>query len=90
VEYLKVLPKLTIGGGANYVSKVYGNTANTKWVPDYWLFNAMASYEFDRSLSLRLNVNNVFDKTYYDRAYTTHMATVGAGRQAVMTLNYKF
>jgi len=86
----KVLPKLTIGGGANYVSKVYGNTANTKWVPDYWLFNAMASYEFDRSLSVRLNVNNVFDKTYYDRAYTTHMATVGAGRQAVMTLNYKF
>lgn len=86
----KVLPKLTMGGGANYVSKVYGNVANTKWVPDYWLFSAMASYEFDRSFSLRLNVTNLFDKTYYDRAYTTHMATVGAGRQAILTASYKF
>lgn len=86
----KVLPKLTLGGGANYVSKVYGNVANTKWVPEYWLFNAMASYEFDRRISLRLNVTNLFDKTYYDRAYTTHMATVGAGRQAVLTATYKF
>lgn len=86
----KVLPKLTLGGGANYVSKVYGNVANTKWVPDYWRFDAMASYEFDRRFSLRLNVTNLFDKTYYDRAYAAHMATVAAGRQTVLTASYKF
>jgi catecholate siderophore receptor len=86
----KPLAKLTVGGGAYYVSKVYGNTANTKWVPEYWLFDAMASYQVDRQLTLRLNVTNLFDKTYYDRAYVTHMVSVGAARQAVLTANYKF
>lgn len=84
------LPKLEIGGGAFYMSKVFGNTANTKWVPSYWRFDAMASYEVSRNLSLRLNVQNLFDKTYYDRAYTTHMVAVAPGRQATLTANLKF
>lgn len=86
----QVLPRLTLGGGANYVSKVYGNVANSKWVPEYWRFDAMASVEIDRRLSLRLNVTNLFDKVYYDRAYSTHMATVATGRQAILTANYRF
>ncbi|UCV02629.1 TonB-dependent receptor [Dechloromonas denitrificans] len=86
----KVLPKLTLGGGAYYVSKVYGNTANTKWVPEYWRYDAMASYEVARNFSLRLNIQNLTDKTYYDRAYTTHMVSVAPGRQAIMTANFKF
>ena len=86
----KIIPKLTIGGGAYYVSKVYGNTANTKWVPSYWRHDAMASYEWDKQLSFRLNIQNLFDKTYYDRAYTTHMVSVAPARQVTLTANYKF
>ncbi|HEY3432116.1 MAG TPA: TonB-dependent siderophore receptor [Rhodocyclaceae bacterium] len=86
----KVQPGLTLGGGAYYVSKVYGNTLNTKWVPDYWRFDAMANYEVSKQLSLRLNIQNLFDKTYYDRAYTTHMVSVAPARQVTLTANYKF
>jgi len=86
----KIIPKLTIGGGAYYVSKVYGNTANTKWVPSYWRHDAMATYEVDKQLSLRLNIQNLFDKTYYDRAYATHMVSVAPARQVTLTANYKF
>jgi catecholate siderophore receptor len=86
----RVLPKLTIGGGAYYVSKVFGNTANTKWVPDYWRYDAMATYQVDKNLSLRLNIQNLTDETYYDKAYTTHMVGVAPGRQATLTANYKF
>lgn len=86
----EVMPRLVVGGGANYMSKVYGNTANTKWVPSYWRFDAMASYELNRNVSLRLNINNLFDKTYYDKAYSTHMATIAPGRQAILTANLKF
>ena len=86
----KVMPDLTLGGGAYYVSKVYGNTANTKWVPEYWRFDAMATYQVDKKLSLRLNIQNLFDKTYYDRAYTTHMVSVAPARQVTLTANYKF
>lgn len=86
----KVLPKLTLGGGAYYMSKVYGNTANTKWVPSYWRFDGVATYEIDKTFSVRLNVNNIFDKTYYDKAYATHMVSVAPGRQAMLTGIIKF
>lgn len=86
----ELMPKLVLGGGAYYMSKVYGNTANTKWVPSYWRFDAMASYEINKTVSLRLNVQNLFDKTYYDKAYSTHMVSVAPGRQAILTANLKF
>jgi catecholate siderophore receptor len=86
----RVLPQLTVGGGAYYVSKVYGDAANTKWVPSYWRADAMATYQVDKNLSLRLNVQNLFDETYYDKAYSTHMVGVAPGRQAILTANYKF
>jgi len=86
----ELMPKLVLGGGAYYMSKVYGNTANTKWVPSYWRFDAMASYEINKMVSLRLNVQNLFDKTYYDKAYSTHMVSVAPGRQAILTANLKF
>lgn len=86
----RILPQLTIGGGAYYVSKVYGDAANTKWVPSYWRADAMATYQVDKNLSLRLNVQNLFDEVYYDKAYASHMVSVAPGRQAILTANYKF
>lgn len=86
----KFLPQLTVGGGAYYMSRVYGDPANTKWVPSYWRFDAMASYDITRNVSVRLNVTNLFDKTYYDKAYVTHMVSVAPGRQAVLSANVKF
>lgn len=86
----KVMPKLTVGGGAYYMSKVYGDAANTKWVPSYWRFDGMATYDVDKSISVRLNVNNIFDKTYYNAAYATHMVGVAPGRQAMLTGIFKF
>ncbi len=85
-----VLPQFTLGGGAYYVAKVYGNTANDRYVPSYWRFDAMAQYRVTQNVSLQLNVNNILDETYYDKAYTTHMASVGAGRSAMLTAAVKF
>ena len=86
----EVIPDFTVGGGAYYMSKVYGNTANTVAVPNYWRFDAMASYEVTESVNLRLNVQNLTDEVYYDRAYVTHMATVAPGRQVLLTCNVNF
>lgn len=86
----KVLPKLTVGGGAYYMSKVYGDAANTKWVPEYWRADAMATYQVDKNFSVRLNIQNLFDETYYDKAYANHMVGVAPGRQATLTGTYKF
>lgn len=81
---------LTVGGGASYVDKVYGNTANTKWVPSYTRWDAMASYAFNDTYSLQLNVQNLTDKVYFTKAYASHYAAIAPGRSASLTFNFKF
>lgn len=95
----KVLPKLTVGGGAYYVDKVYGNsdatrnadgTPKARWVPSYWRFDAMAAYEFNDHISAQLNVLNLFDETYYTKAYAAHYAALGTGRAALLSLKVRY
>ncbi len=86
----QILPKVTIGGGAYYMSKRYGSPDNTKSVPGYWRFDAMASYDLTDNVELRLNVINLGNKLYFDKPYTSHFATVAAGRTALLTANVKF
>ncbi|KQB51901.1 ligand-gated channel protein [Pseudomonas endophytica] len=86
----EVMPKLTIGGGAFYVDKVYGDTANTVYVPSYTRYDAMASYKLTKNIDLQLNVQNLTDKTYYDKAFSTHFASQAAGRTALLTTSVHF
>ena len=37
----------------------------------------MAAYEFNDHLTAQLNVMNIFDKTYYTKAYAAHYAALG-------------
>ena len=57
---------------------------------EYWRFDAMASYDVTENWSLQLNLNNVFDERYYDRVYTTHMATIAPGRSIIGSLKFKY
>lgn len=83
-------PTLTIGGGAYAMDKVYGNTANTKYVPGYTRFDAMASYVLNRHLTLQLNVQNLTNRYYFNQAYASHYASVAPGRSAILNLDYTF
>ncbi len=83
-------PQLAAGVGAYFVGKQYGNTANTITIPSYWRFDAMAGYKFSKTVDLQINVNNLFNKTYYDKAYASHYASIAPGRSAVATLNLHF
>jgi len=86
----QVLSDLTIGGGAFYVDKVWGNTANTKWVPSYVRYDAMATYKINQNLDLQLNIQNLTNKEYFDKAYASHYASEAPGRTATMALNFKY
>ncbi len=86
----QVLPKLTVGAGAYYVAKQYGNTANTTSIPSYWRFDAMAGYKVNKNLDLQLNVFNAFNKTYYDQAYSSHYASIAPGRSAILSMNLAY
>lgn len=85
-----VLPDWTLGGGATYMSSRYGNTANTRKVPNYWKFDAMVEHAVTEDATVRLNVNNILDETYYEKPYTTHFATVAPGRSFVLSTAFKF
>jgi catecholate siderophore receptor len=77
-----------VGGGAYYQDKVFGDTANTKWVPSYTRFDAMVSYQVNKHLSLQLNVQNLTNKYYFDKAYAAHYASVAPGRAGILTANF--
>lgn len=79
-----------IGGGASYMSERFGDTGNTRGVDDYWRFDAMGSWALTENVSLQLNVNNLTDERYYERVYTTHMATVAPGRSVIGSLRFKY
>lgn len=81
---------LTIGGGATYSSKQYGDVANSKWIPGYTRWDAMASYAFGQRYTLQLNLQNLTDELYFTRAYASHYASIAPGRAATLTFNVKF
>ncbi|MVV48503.1 TonB-dependent siderophore receptor [Pseudomonas sp. PB120] len=86
----QVTPKLTIGGGAFYVDDVFGSVANTTMVNDYVRYDAMAAYKLTKNIDLQLNVQNLTDVTYYDKAFSTHFANQAAGRTALLSTNFHF
>ena len=86
----QVLPQLTLGAGATAMDKVYGDAANTKYVPGYVRYDAMARYNVNKNVDLQLNVNNLSDERYFTKAYASHYATEAEGRSAVLSLNFKY
>lgn len=86
----QLLRQLRVGGGIYGMSKVWGSQANNKWVPSYTREDVCADYRFNRHLDLQLNIQNLTDKLYYDKAYPTHYAEMAPGRSALFGLNYKF
>jgi catecholate siderophore receptor len=85
----RITRNLTFGAGVQYMDSVFRNATNTAEVPSYWLVNAMAAYAVNRSLTLRLNVNNAADETYVDRVGGGHYVP-GAGRSIVLNAEIDF
>ena len=86
----QITPDFSAGGGVRYQDSVFGGAANNTQIPDYWVVDAQAEYQVTDQFGLQLNVNNLFDEFYYDRVYTSHMASVGRGRQILLSGTFSF
>lgn len=86
----RIVPKLRMGGGIYGMTKVWGNQSQNKWVPGYVREDIFGNYEFNKHLNLQLNIQNLSDKLYYDKAYPTHYASMAPGRTALFGLNVSF
>lgn len=70
----KVTDAFTLGAGVRYVGESYAGRPddalriipNGKFgkLPDYFVVNAMASYDITDKITVRLNVDNIFDEFY--------------------------
>jgi catecholate siderophore receptor len=80
-----VTQQWTVGGGAFYVSDVFGNALNTTAVPSYWRFDAMTSYKITTNILLQLNIYNITNEYYFAQTYN-NWAVPGAGRSAALTV----
>ena len=87
---------VTVGAGARYQRSVVRNSnnnisTNLPSIPSYWVFDAMASYEVTKNVSLQLNIYNLADKDYIQSMNNGGSRYVlGAPRQATLTANLKF
>jgi outer membrane receptor for ferric coprogen and ferric-rhodotorulic acid len=95
---------LNVGAAVNWQSDVYrtanrpvGRRANGSLITErtdiaqeaYTVVNLMSRYEFDRHLSASLNVNNLFDKKYYDNVGFYNGVYWGDPRTVTLSLDWK-
>ncbi|MCK8457879.1 MULTISPECIES: TonB-dependent receptor [Sphingomonas] len=62
----------------------------TRSIPDYWRFDARASYKLTDNVDLSVNAQNVTNKTYFSQTFTSHYAAIAAGRTIFGTVNLRF
>ena len=86
----QVMPKLTLGTGAVAMDKVYGDLANTKWVPGYVRYDAMARYNVNKMWCTVKREQPFSDKRYFTKFMHHHYATEAEGRSAVLAVNFKY
>ncbi|MGY5957473.1 ferric-rhodotorulic acid/ferric-coprogen receptor FhuE [Kosakonia sp. BK9b] len=91
---LPMLPDLTIGGGVNWQNKTWNDATGPSGSTDravqgsYALVNLFSRYQVTKNLSVQANLNNLFDREYYD--YVGSYTVYGAPRNFSVSANYDF
>ncbi|WP_420864226.1 TonB-dependent siderophore receptor [Stutzerimonas marianensis] len=79
---------LELGGGINYVGDRSGNVADSGFeLPAYTTVDLLARYKATEDLTLGVNLNNAFDRTYYERSYSNVWVMPGEPRNLSLSLS---
>ncbi|MEI1718297.1 TonB-dependent siderophore receptor [Acinetobacter baumannii] len=82
--------KWSAAAGINYKSKYYTGTGSARIEQDaITLANVMLSYQVDKNIKVQLNVENLFDKKYYEGIGANSM-NYGTPRNATISMRYNF
>jgi catecholate siderophore receptor len=92
----RISEAFSVGYGVTYQGEYTfarsSGAPNLYYTPDYFVHRAMATYDINDSIGLRLNVDNVTDEEYYERIRnnaTSGWATPGAARSAVLSVTWR-
>ena len=68
-NHISVTDKFHIGIGAIHRGQQFTSFSNAVVLPNYWRFDTAAFYEVSDTVSVQVNVENLFDKRYYASAH---------------------
>nr|WP_299501823.1 TonB-dependent siderophore receptor [uncultured Rhizobium sp.] len=85
---------LRFGGGIKGVGRRAGDADNSFYLPGYGVVDLFASYTIEREhpIEIQLNLNNIFDKTYYTSSIgsSAYGVSVGQSFNAALSIGMKF
>jgi iron complex outermembrane receptor protein len=79
-----------LGGGFVHVGKRLGYVANNFYLPGYTTARLFGEVAPMKGVSVRLDVDNVFDKVYYANSFADVWVQPGAPRSLRLTASYAF
>jgi len=91
--------KYSVGAGLNHIGKRLGQsrtqadvTAGTAafYLPAYTTVKLVGAWHINPMLRVTLDVNNLFDKTYYASSYNTNWVVPGSPRTVMASVQAKF
>lgn len=65
-------------------------TVLARSIPEYWRFDARAAYKISDAIEISVNAQDLTDKRYFSQAYSSHYATIAAGRTVFGTLSLSY
>ena len=82
----------SVGGGVQYVGERLGDVAisSSFTLPAYTTARLLASYSPSAKLRLALNVENLFNRSYYASSYNQLWVAPGAERTLTLNAHYRF
>lgn len=82
----------SVGGGVQYVGERLGDMAisSSFTLPAYTTAKLLASYSPTAKLRLALNVENLFNRSYYASSYNQLWVAPGAERTLTLNAHYRF
>lgn len=90
-DFQNSLAGLTVGGGINWHSGRYADFESRRiQTGSYALFDLMARYRADKRLSIQMNIDNLFNKKYYDQFGFYGQANYGPPRNIRASVRYEF
>ncbi|WP_207460515.1 TonB-dependent siderophore receptor [Azospirillum sp. SYSU D00513] len=81
--------RFTVGGGVQYASSYWSDTANTARVPETVSLDAVVSYDFG-NISVALNGYNLTDHRNYTSSFNAVRAVPASGRTVMLTTGLNF
>ncbi|WP_286234900.1 TonB-dependent siderophore receptor [Thalassotalea sediminis] len=91
-HFTEIMGKDTyLGASVNYVGDRLGETTDADYIlPSYSLVNLSAAIDLSKQISVKFDVNNLFDKHYFENSYHKLWTMPGSPVNYNMTVKYQF